>query len=335
MILIRGIKGEAYARRIKKGIVDCRDVLSAVLQPPITGYEFSDYYEKNLVKALMYFAKGDVKDLHDPQFLYSLFIDAFIPHIYLTYFHVLNEHSLEWLEKFDDDYQFIAVNAKLDKITKTVIGNGYFGARMSYVDDIRQLSQDNNADLNVACMCSLENQFVDKGDMMLPLSIYNTLSFPLFCREQDERFTDIENEFRIIAYECPKMQSGLLTQIPRIAKLEGQSGIEYEGILECGVNTLFQSKMRLLRYPYRTIRDILFEENGHVKVNSVFRPINIRDISDDYRYLGGKKECENYMREMISNKPAEIFVDRSVIRTHRFDELQDAIIMPGHQEVEY
>ena len=295
MILIRGIKGEAYARRIKKGIVDCRDVLSAVLQPPITGYEFSDYYEKNLVKALMYFAKGDVKDLHDPQFLYSLFIDAFIPHI----------------------------------------GNGYFGARMSYVDDIRQLSQDNNADLNVACMCSLENQFVDKGDMMLPLSIYNTLSFPLFCREQDERFTDIENEFRIIAYECPKMQSGLLTQIPRIAKLEGQSGIEYEGILECGVNTLFQSKMRLLRYPYRTIRDILFEENGHVKVNSVFRPINIRDISDDYRYLGGKKECENYMREMISNKPAEIFVDRTVIRTHRFDELQDAIIMPGHQEVEY
>ena len=87
--------------------------------------------------------------------------------------------------------------------------------------------------------------------------------------------------------------------------------------------------------PYRTIRDILFEENGHVKVNSVFRPINIRDISDDYRYLGGKKECENYMREMISNKPAEIFVDRTVIRTHRFDELQDAIIMPGHQEVEY
>ena len=55
MIIIRGIKGEQYARKIKKGIVDCRDILSAVLKPPITGYEYSDYYEKNLVKALAYF----------------------------------------------------------------------------------------------------------------------------------------------------------------------------------------------------------------------------------------------------------------------------------------
>ena len=31
MILIRGIKGEQYARKIKKGIVDCRDVLSTLL----------------------------------------------------------------------------------------------------------------------------------------------------------------------------------------------------------------------------------------------------------------------------------------------------------------
>lgn len=51
MILIRGIKGEQYARKIKKGIVDCRDVLSTLLEPPVTGYEFSDYYEKNFVKA--------------------------------------------------------------------------------------------------------------------------------------------------------------------------------------------------------------------------------------------------------------------------------------------
>ena len=29
MILIRGIKGEQYARKIKKGIVDCRDVAGA------------------------------------------------------------------------------------------------------------------------------------------------------------------------------------------------------------------------------------------------------------------------------------------------------------------
>ena len=55
MILIRGIKGEVYARKIEEGIVDCRDMLSALLQPPVTGYEYSDYYEKNLVKALSFF----------------------------------------------------------------------------------------------------------------------------------------------------------------------------------------------------------------------------------------------------------------------------------------
>lgn len=49
-----GIKGESYARKIENGIVDCRDVLSALLHPPVTGYAYSDYYEKNLVKALTY-----------------------------------------------------------------------------------------------------------------------------------------------------------------------------------------------------------------------------------------------------------------------------------------
>ena len=55
MILIRGIKGESYARKIEKGVVDCRDILSALLHPPVTGYEYSNYYEMNLVKALTFF----------------------------------------------------------------------------------------------------------------------------------------------------------------------------------------------------------------------------------------------------------------------------------------
>ena len=79
MILLRGIKGEEYARKIENGIVDCRDILSALLEPPVTGYEYSDYYEKNLVKALMYFSKHmfkrEIKDIYDPIFLNSLLID--------------------------------------------------------------------------------------------------------------------------------------------------------------------------------------------------------------------------------------------------------------------
>lgn len=83
MIIIRGIKGEQYARKIKKGIVDCRDILSAVLKPPITGYEYSDYYEKNLVKALAYFTREKITELNEPSFLYSLLIDFYIPYIYI------------------------------------------------------------------------------------------------------------------------------------------------------------------------------------------------------------------------------------------------------------
>lgn len=81
MILIRGIKGEAYARRIEKGIVDCRDMLSALLQPPVTGYEY----------------------------------------IYLTYFHILNEHSLEWLDKFDDDYMYLGGKAECEGYIKRMV----------------------------------------------------------------------------------------------------------------------------------------------------------------------------------------------------------------------
>ena len=119
MILIRGIKNEAYARKIQRGIVDCRDILSALLKPPITGYAFSDYYEKNLVKALLQVFPVD--DFHTPQVLYSILNDYFIPHIYLTYFHILNENSLEWLNNFDDEYYFIALNVKIDKITQAAM----------------------------------------------------------------------------------------------------------------------------------------------------------------------------------------------------------------------
>lgn len=243
MILIRGIKGESYARRIKKGIVDCRDILSALLQPPVTGYEYSDYYEKNLVKALTYFTNEDTKNLHNPRFLHSLLIDYYIPHIYLTYFHVLNERSLEWLDKFEDDYQFIALNVKIDRLTQTAIGNEFFGAKMSYVDSIRQLNQDGTNDFYAACMCSLENLFVDKSDMIMSLQIYNTLSFALLCREQDEKFTDIENEFRIIAYDCPRIQNGIMKQIPREVTILGKTGIEYKGVLNAGIDTVLSSNL--------------------------------------------------------------------------------------------
>ena len=335
MILIRGIKGETYARKIEQGIVDCRDILSALLQPPVTGYEYSDYYEKNLVKALAFFANQDTVSFHDPQFLYSILIDYYIPHIYLTYFHILNDRSLEWLEKFDDEYQFIALNIKMDRITQTAIGNEFFGAKMSYVDSIRQLSQDGSNGFYAACMCSLENLFTDKREMMMSLQIYNTLSFALLCREQDEKFTDLENEFRIIAYDCPTIQNGIMKQIPREATILGKSGIEYRGVLNAGTDSVFKNSLHVLNNPNKLLSDILLEEQGMITLNSQFKSINIRDIAENYTYLGGKAECKNYMKEMIKCKPKDIYVNRTIRKEYKISDLSDAVFMPGYRKVEY
>ena len=335
MILIRGIKGETYARKIEKGIVDCRDLLSTLLLPPVTGYEYSDYFEKNLVKALAYFAGKDEKDFRDPQFLYSILIDHFIPHIYLTYFHIVNEYSLEWLDKFDDDYKFIAIDVKIDRITKTVIGNEFFSAKMAYVDSIRQLCQDGTSNFYAACMCSIENLFTDKKDMIMPLQIYNTLAFALLCREQDEKFTDIENEFRIIAYDCPRIQNGRMKQVQRMATLSGANGVTYKGVLNAGIDTVFKSDLCVLNNPNKLLSEILVEQQGGVTLDSQFKSIDVRYIADQYTYLGGKANCAKYIKETIKNKPKDIYVDRTVLKEYKLSDIPDAVFAPGYQKVEY
>lgn len=335
MILIRGIKGEQFARKIENGVVDCRDVLSTLLEPPVTGYEYSDYYEKNLVKALSYCWNGEAVDIHNPDFLYSLLIDFYIPHIYLTFFHILNNRSLEWLDKFDDDYRFIAMNVAIDRITKTTIGKEYFGARMEYVNSIRELKQDGSQKFYAACMCSLEELFENKREMAFSLNIYNTLAFPLLCREQDDKFTDIENEFRIMTYECPRVKNGMLKQIPRDATIIGKSGIRYKGVLNPGNNTIFASNMYALQNPNKSLKDVLNEEGGMITLDSVFKSININDISDDYGYIGGKKECAEFIKEMLVQKPKEIYVDRTVLKEYKIDELSNIRFAKGYRKVEY
>ena len=335
MILIRGIKGEPYARRIEKGIVDCRDILSALLYPPKTGYEYSDYYEKNLVKALSYMVGIERPDLHEPHFLYSLLIDYYIPHIYVTYFHILNDQSLEWLDKFEDDYQFIAVNANLDRLTKTAIGEEYFGERMTYVNNIRECSQDVDREFRTACICSIENLAENKKDILPSVNIYNTLAFSLLCREQDEKFTDIENEFRIIAYDYPVTRRGQMQQIPRETTIYGKTGTKYKGVLEAGKDTIFISNSYFLNSQDKRLSDIIETEQGNITLDSSFKAINISLISDDYRFLGGKEECAEYMKMMIARRPKEKYVNRTRIVTHNINEMKNMICIPGYEYIEY
>lgn len=335
MILIRGIKGESYARRIEKGIVDCRDILSALLYPPKTGYEYSDYYEKNLVKALSYMVGIEKPNLHEPHFLYSLLSDYYIPHIYLTYFHILNDKSLEWLDKFDDDYQFIAVNAKLDRLTKTAIGEEYFGNRMTYVNSISECSQEGYKEFQTACICSIENLAESKKDILPSVNIYNTLAFSLLCREQDKKFTDIENEFRIIAYDYPVTHGGKMQQKPRETTIYGKSGTKYKGILEARKDTVFTSNSCFLNSPDKRLSDIMEMEQGNITLDSSFKAIDISLISDDYKFLGGKKECARYMKKMIACRPKERYVNRTRMVKRNINEMRNMICLPGYEHIEY
>lgn len=335
MILIRGIRGDNYARKIENGIVDCRDVLSALLKPPNTGYNYSDYYEGNMVKAICSYREEKSVDLTDPDFLFSILTDYCIPHIYLTYFHVVNEKSIDWLDNFEDDTSFIALNVRLDRYTKTVIGSEYFDARMKYVDDIRHVDQGDFHPFYAACSCSIENLFHHKKDMAELVRAYNTFFFPLLHRERDEKFNDIENEFRIIAYDCPRISFNTIAQLPRDTTIYCKSGNIYRGVLKAGINTEFENELSVLTNPKLSLRDLINNESSGIHIESKFKPVDIKEITEDYRYLGDKEACKKFISHILKSKPREKYVNRTVKRTYDLRKHTDVVFYPGHKNVEY
>ena len=242
---------------------------------------------------------------------------------------------MAWLENFDNDYSFIAVNINLDRNTQTAIGNEYFGAKMTYVDSIRELKQDTYQNFYAACMCSVENLFQNKRDIGNVLQTYNTLFFPLLCREQDDKFTDIENEFRIIAYDCPLFSNGILEQIPREPIITTNVNEKYHGILHWNKNTVFKNENNVLRNPFKQLKDLIYEEKGKIRLDSKFKSIDIRTISNDYRYIGDKTACADFIKSTLENYPKEIYVDRTIRKEYRIDELKNVAFAQSHQIVEY
>lgn len=93
---------------------------------------------------------------------------------------------------------------------------------------------------------------------------------------------------------------------------------------------------------------MLFDKNGidilspfcYIKItylDSKFKPIDIRKISNDYRFLGGKAECEKYIKEMLIRKPKEKYVNRTVLRKHNLNDenMKDAKYVSSYEKVEY
>ena len=81
--------------------------------------------------------------------------------------------------------------------------------------------------------------------------------------------------------------------------------------------------------------EILIEEKGMVTLDSQFKSINICDISDDYKYLGGKKNCAKYIKEMLKCKPKDIYVNRTIRKKYKISDIPDAVFVPSYEKVEY
>ena len=171
--------------------------------------------------------------------------------------------------------------------------------------------------------------------MALPVQIYNTLSFPLLCREEDEKFTAIENEFRFIAFDCPRVTRDNWEQNPRQVVIYGKTGTKYTGTINPGYNSLLRSNSKVLREPNMYLSDILEKEQGDITIESRFKTINIAEVSDEYMFLGGKEDCRNYITKTLNCMPKDCIVHKTVKRTHKLDSIPDAVFVPSHAIVKY
>lgn len=68
--------------------------------------------------------------------------------------------------------------------------------------------------------------------------------------------------------------------------------------MNAGIEPVLKSNLCALSNPNKLLSDILIEEQGMVTLDSRFKSINICDISDDYKYLGGKMNCAKYIKNV-------------------------------------
>ena len=61
-------------------------------------------------------------------------------------------------------------------------------------------------------------------------------------------------------------------------------------------NTMDESNTYVFLDLKKSLREIIAEEKGMVTLDSQFKSIDIRDISDNYRFIGGKEQCAEFIK---------------------------------------
>lgn len=307
MILIRGIKGTEYAKRILQKKIGCRDLLTTVINTNNSGYEFSDYYEKYFVHAFSKL-KHLSSNCSETYKKIQMALDDIVPYIYVTYFHILNDNSEEWVENsFEDDYDFIYYIPRLDTYTMQLIGSGFFGKQLEYVDRINDAREMQDQFVCWGLLSMIDNYSAETVKITGMLSyVFNALLFPFFQRVRDAKFNDRENEFRIVKIIPPIIDSEGYLHYDEVRTynilIDGTPYLGRMEILERETSMLSQRNISLIansplvRKRYTTILDA-YREGKTVEFQSQFSEIDISKLSSGFGYIGGKKECIEFIKK--------------------------------------
>lgn len=316
MILLRGIKGDVYAHKINDCIIGFRDLLSTLLNTNYTGYTFSNYQEKYIIdmfKQIM-IPPANLDDFSDTEIEKQLLIfNKVLPYFYISYFHILNEKSIDWLNEFDDDISLIYIEPKTDLISQNMIGKNFFGRKIEYVDNIMD-SDFNDFITDTAGMLQFIDTSIESGvpiEMALKhVGAIANIMYTIFHRVINSKFTSIENEFRII-YQVPttiKSNGEMVPEEERIFNITINGTCEYIGkvniyrdkfnIRHCDMPLVTTNI--LTKRPTTSLIDEVLNGNTY-KVESSFKDINLKNSITNYGYIGNKDDGLKFILERIKN----------------------------------
>lgn len=322
MLLIRGFNQEQYAREIQKGRIGFRDLLTTLLYPESNGYKLSNYYEKSLIEAAIANSPFEINcenSSSEIQKQLNIIFNPFIPHFYLSYFHILNQNSEKWLDNnFDNESHFVYAIPKLQKIGReheTLYGQNMIGSSMVYLpqDGVARTPQmlcqkvgmvylmQNELD---ACQIhggATQNVAVTLSNMMVAVCC------EAFARRCDAAFNESENEFRFI-YKTPtpfSYEKGSYIadeERPFFALVDGipykgtffSEAVSVSGGYRRSHNMLLETENPMIANPITTLKEV-FDNKRDFKVLPHFLPVNIKHSFDQYGYIGNKEECRKFI----------------------------------------
>lgn len=154
-------------------------------------------------------------------------------------------------------------------------------------------------------------------------------------------FYDTLVDDRIVARKT--LHGQYIEQIRKAGKLKQlESTIEQDALLnkpehyQCVPGRQAGRKVRyVFRDLKKSLREIIAEEKGMVTLDSQFKSIDIRDISDNYRFIGGKEQCAEFIKKSLAFMPQERCVNKTIQRTYRREDIPDAVFTKSHRDVEY